>query len=130
MLYSAVQPGGFLFGLQASNPVYTDVAYRGFGWDFGSQDDGMVGGKIGGVNVFGGGLALYSGSTLIGALGVSGDTSCADHAIAWRTRELLSLDSTPTNDNIIYDIAPDGNGHPVSAGGFGHPKCAPSSPVP
>jgi hypothetical protein len=26
-LYSAVQPGGSLFGLQASNPVDTDVAY-------------------------------------------------------------------------------------------------------
>src|SRR5438309_4891093 len=28
-IYSAVQPGGSLFGLQASNPVSTDVAYRG-----------------------------------------------------------------------------------------------------
>ena len=28
-LYSAVQPGGSLFGLQASNPVNTHVAYRG-----------------------------------------------------------------------------------------------------
>src|SRR5580704_13124765 len=27
-LYSAVQPGGSLFGLQASNPVDTSVAYR------------------------------------------------------------------------------------------------------
>ena len=28
-LYSAVQPGGSLFGLQESNPVSTDVAYQG-----------------------------------------------------------------------------------------------------
>src|SRR5246500_4277525 len=28
-LYSAVQPGGSLFGLQASNPVDVSVAYRG-----------------------------------------------------------------------------------------------------
>src|SRR6185369_17157068 len=28
-LYSAVQPGGSLFGLQLSNPVNTDVAYKG-----------------------------------------------------------------------------------------------------
>lgn len=28
-LYSAVQPGGSLFGLQESNPVDTDVAYGG-----------------------------------------------------------------------------------------------------
>ena len=26
-LYSAVQPGGSLYGLQASNPVETDVTY-------------------------------------------------------------------------------------------------------
>jgi hypothetical protein len=28
-LYTAVQPGGSLFGLQESNPVSTDVAYSG-----------------------------------------------------------------------------------------------------
>ena len=28
-LYTAVQPGGSLFGLQDSNPVNTDVAYGG-----------------------------------------------------------------------------------------------------
>ena len=40
----------------------------------------MVGNKPGGVNVFGGGLALYDEvDGLIGAVGVSGDTSCADH---------------------------------------------------
>ena len=129
-LYSAVQPGGSLFGLQESNPVDTDVAYRGNAFNYGQPNDGMVGGKVGGVNVFGGGLALYSGGSLVGALGVSGDTSCADHAIAWRTRALLGLDGTPTDDNIIYDIAPNGEGHPVSASGFGHPECAPASPVP
>ena len=52
--------------------------------------------RIGGVNVFGGGLALYnSRSQLIGAIGVSGDTSCADHNIAWRTRNTLALDYVP-----------------------------------
>jgi len=28
-LYTATQPGGSLFGLQLSNPVSTDIAYRG-----------------------------------------------------------------------------------------------------
>ena len=56
-LYSAVQPGGSLFGLQASNPVNTHVAYRGESKNYGQPDDPMTGGKIGGVNVFGGGLA-------------------------------------------------------------------------
>src|SRR5262249_36536813 len=56
-LYSAVQPGGSLFGLQHSNPVNTDVAYAGNPADYGTANDPMKLGKIGGVNVFGGGLA-------------------------------------------------------------------------
>jgi uncharacterized protein GlcG (DUF336 family) len=85
-LYSAVQPGGTLFGLQASNPVDTNVAYGGSPSNYGQANDPMNGGRIGGVNVFGGGLALYnSAHQLLGAVGVSGDSSCADHNIAWRT---------------------------------------------
>src|SRR4051794_33530697 len=84
-LYSATQPGGSLFGLQHSNPVDTDVAYGGDPTEYGQSDDPMVGRKIGGINVFGGGLALYdSHKNLVGAVGVSGDSSCADHNIAWR----------------------------------------------
>jgi len=124
MLFSLVQPDGSLFGLQASNPVDVDVAYGGDSRNNGQHNDPMVGKKIGGVNVFGGGLALYDAAgVLIGAIGVSGDASCTDHVIAWRTRTLLELDSTPSNDNIIFDIAPDANGHLVSASGFGHPSC-------
>src|SRR5215469_1271441 len=52
-LYSAVQPGGSLFGLQESNPVDTNVAYGGNSMLYGQANDPMVGGKIGGVNVFG-----------------------------------------------------------------------------
>ena len=43
-LYSAVQPGGSLYGLQFSNPVDTTVAYRGAGSAFGTTGDPMVGG--------------------------------------------------------------------------------------
>jgi uncharacterized protein GlcG (DUF336 family) len=134
-LYSAVQPGGSLFGLQASNPVDTGVAYRGPSSAYGTANDPMVGEKIGGVNVFGGGLGLYGpGKKLIGAVGVSGDTSCADHDIAWRTRNNLKLDhlqgvggvsgDAARPDNIIYDITPNPNGGTgISKGGFGHPTC-------
>ena len=59
-LFSAVQPGGSLFGLQESNPVNTIVAYGGNPDLVGTHDDPMVGKSIGGVNVFGGGLALYT----------------------------------------------------------------------
>jgi uncharacterized protein GlcG (DUF336 family) len=133
-LYSAVQPGGSLFGLQDSNPVNTDVAYGGKTEDYGTDHDPMVGGVIGGVNVFGGGLALYdSTGKLLGALGVSGDSSCADHNIAWRTRHTLVLDYVPAGvsgdaarpDNIVYDIVnPPGFPIGVSTSGWGHPVCS------
>jgi uncharacterized protein GlcG (DUF336 family) len=134
-LYSAVQPGGSLFGLQESNPVDTSVAYKAPSANYGTAYDPMVGNKIGGVNVFGGGLALYAtGNAIVGAVGVSGDTSCADHDIAWRVRHALGLDhlsgvggvsgDPKRPDNIIYDITSNPSGGAgISAGGFGHPKC-------
>src|SRR5260221_7975945 len=86
-LYSAVQPGGSLFGLQFSNPVNNNVVYDGPSALYGTAQDPLVGSKGAGVNVFGGGLGLYAaGKKLVGGVGVSGDTSCADHNIAWRVR--------------------------------------------
>ncbi len=126
-LFTAVQPGGSLFGLQASNPINVPAAYNKAGTlqNFGSTQDPLVGEFIGGVNVFGGGLALYNDAgKIIGAVGVSGDTSCADHNIAWRTRHTLNMDyvtagvSADKNDQIIFDVT---NG--ASAGGFGHASC-------
>ena len=131
-LWAAVQPGGSLYGLQHSNPVDTGVAYKGPSSNFGQFNDPMVGKKIGGVNVFGGGLALYklqnNVKTLVGAVGVSGDTSCADHNIAWRTRHTLNLDFVPGGvsgnptlpDNINYQgLVP----VPSFAADFSHPIC-------
>ncbi len=136
-IYSAVQPGGSLYGLQASNPVNTDVAYGGNPSNYGQANDPMVGGRIGGVNVFGGGLALYNSShQIIGGLGVSGDSSCADHNIAWKTRSHLVLDYVPNGvsgdpsrpDNIVYDIStPTGFAIGVSKSGWGHPACSPTA---
>src|SRR5438094_4029615 len=114
-LYSAVQPGGSLYGLQHSNPVDTGVAYMGPSASYGKTSDPMVGKKIGGVNVFGGGLALYnSARRVVGAVGVSGDTSCADHNIGWRVRHNLILEYVSAGvsgdsmrpDNIVFDIKP------------------------
>jgi uncharacterized protein GlcG (DUF336 family) len=140
-LYSATQPGGSLFGLQASNPVDVEAAYRGPSTEYGTSSDPLVGHKIGGVNVFGGGLALYAvGHVIVGGVGVSGDTSCADHDISWRVRHILNLDHLAASaalaavagvsgdsshpDNIIFDITPNPNGGTgISAGGFGHPTC-------
>jgi hypothetical protein len=140
-LYSAVQPGGSLYGLQHSNPVDTEVAY-GNGTDngpvspetFGTAQDPMVGLRVGGVNVFGGGFAAYKGGVRVGGIGVSGDTSCTDHMVGWRVRHRLGLDQfagvggvtgdAAHPDNIIFDITPNPNGGTgISAGGFGHPTC-------
>ncbi|HEV8332167.1 MAG TPA: heme-binding protein [Steroidobacteraceae bacterium] len=126
-LWAAVQPGGSLYGLQHSNPVDTTVAYQGPASEFGQDDDPMVGQRIGGVNVFGGGLALYnSRKQLIGAIGVSGDTSCADHNIAWRTRARMGLDFVPGgvsakgDDNINYQGLVT---EPSLQADFSHPIC-------
>jgi uncharacterized protein GlcG (DUF336 family) len=127
-LWAAVQPGGSLFGLQESNPVATTAAYQGPSNKFGTQSDPLVGQKIGGINVFGGGLALYNAShVLVGGIGVSGDTSCADHNIAWRTRHTLNLDFVPGGvgpvgraDNINYQgLVP----VPSLQNDFSHPIC-------
>jgi uncharacterized protein GlcG (DUF336 family) len=126
-LYAATQPGGSLFGLQLSNPIDTAVAYGGNPNDYGTKQDPMVGKRVGGINVFGGGLGLYRGGTIIGGLGVSGDTSCADHNVAWRVRQALGF-TTPTgvsprhNDGIIYDAVQTGDDF-KSKSGFGHPAC-------
>ncbi len=60
--------------------------------------------------------------------GVSGDSSCADHNIGWRTRAALHLDDVPAGvsgdaahpDNIVYDITPqEGQQEGVSKSGWG-----------
>ena len=123
-LYAPTQPGGSLFGLQESNPVDPQVAYDGNPRFYGTANDPLTGKRMGGINVFGGGLALYSSDgALIGGIGLSGDTSCTDHVIAWRLRHALNLDNVPAgvadnnaDDNLILDT--DGN-----LTGFEHPQC-------
>jgi uncharacterized protein GlcG (DUF336 family) len=124
-LYAGAQPGGFLYGILQTHPVDTATMYAGEGASYGTANDPMVGKKASGIVVFAGGLALYDGNTIVGALGVSGDTSCADHNVAWRVRKALGLDKVPggmtadKNDAIIYDFGMMGK----SSSGFGHPAC-------
>ena len=68
-LYSGAQPGGFLYGILETNPVDTASMFGGEGTAYGTPQDPMVGKKASGVVVFGGGLALYDGTTIVGALG-------------------------------------------------------------
>lgn len=130
-LYSAVQPGGSLYGLQASNPVDASAAYDGPAARFGTAADPMVGKRIGGINVFGGGLTLYRSGKKVGAIGVSGDTSCTDHVVAYKVRATLLLNLVPGPfDKLLQDITPNPNGGTgVSGSGFGHPTCL-NNPMP
>jgi hypothetical protein len=124
-LYAGTQPGGFLFGLGRTDPPRSSDIGDGAAAQFGTDSDPLLGKKLGGIVVFGGGLALYGDTGLVGGLGVSGDTSCADHNVAWRMRDLLGLNhvtagvNTKVKDGIVYDIGLTGS----SSSGFGHPKC-------
>ena len=120
-LYGPTQPGGSLYGLNNSNPfVPADL-------NLAKQS---IGGTPGGIITFGGGVALYSGGQVVGALGVSGDSSCADHAIAFRMRQLAGYNTLPSGvapdntDNIIY--APIG----TPPTGFEQPHCFASDLTP
>jgi uncharacterized protein GlcG (DUF336 family) len=110
-LYTFTQPGHSLWSLGQSNlfdPTFLNP--RG-------AKDGR-GDVPGGLIFFGGGVPLYSNGKIVGGLGVSGDTSCADHEIAKRTRNSLGLNPAggATSDDITYSSA-DG------AGPFTHPLC-------
>jgi uncharacterized protein GlcG (DUF336 family) len=111
-LYTFTQPGHSLWSLGQSNL---------FESKFLAPPSGQGGGKeqiAGGLIFFGGGVALYSNGKIIGGLGISGDTSCADHEIAKRVRDLATLNPSggATVDDISYS-SKDG------ASVFTHPLC-------
>jgi uncharacterized protein GlcG (DUF336 family) len=129
-LFAATQPGQSLYGLIATAPANGAAAYSGDPNHFGMPDDPLVGKPIGGIVVFGGGLALYDNTgKLLGGLGVSGDTACSDHVVAWKMRHALNLDGVPAGvapnatDNLIFDLQ---NFNSVS--GYGHPSCKGGTP--
>lgn len=129
-LFWPSQPGQSLYGLITLAPPNPQAAF-GDPATYGRADDSMVGKQIGGMVVFAGGFALYSGKgKIVGALGVSGDTSCTDSVIGWKVRHALGLDAVPMgfspthDDNIIHDIH---DGH--SPSGHGYPYCKPPAPM-
>jgi len=115
-LYAATQPGGSLYGLNNSNPFNPDFLPQGTG----------IGKVPGGIITFGGGVPLYYGGKVIGGVGVSGDSACADHVIAYRMRRLAHLDVIPGGvgfngtDNIAFPPAG------AAPSGFQHPHCFPN----
>ncbi|NWF85778.1 MAG: heme-binding protein [Bryobacteraceae bacterium] len=111
-LYTLTQPGHSLWSLGQSNLF--DTKYLNEPQVSNEGKNQIPGGLI----FFGGGVALYKNGKVIGGLGISGDTSCADHEIAKRVRTLLGLNPTagPATDDITYSAA-DG------ASVFTHPLC-------
>lgn len=134
-LYWPTQPENSLYALSTSNPVHEEAFYFGEASSWGTENDPVVGRRLGGTMVFGGGLALYDDAgELVGGLGVSGDESCTDHVVAWKARHALNLDNVPAgvtdanDDNIVHDLSVDpATGRKKSAGGYGHPTCSPTT---
>ena len=111
-LYTFTQPGHSLWSLGQSNL---------FNPQFLAAPSGQNGGQgelAGGLIFFGGGVPLYRNGKIIGALGISGDTSCADHEIAKRVRDLASLN--PAGGALADDIVYSGPDQPSV---FAHPVC-------
>lgn len=140
-LYEPTQPGGPMYGLERTHPLDASTAYAGPTSGYGTSTDPLVGKRVGGISAVAGGLPLFKlangGRKLIGALGVGGDTSCADHNVAWRIRHKADLDWIPggqgpdcpgTHDPHCRAAAghgSDGCWYGVPAvNGFGHPLCA------
>ncbi len=111
-LYTFTQPGHSLWSLGQSNLFDPKL--------LATPSDGNQGRNQipGGLIFFGGGVPLYRNGRVAGGLGVSGDTSCADHEIAKRVRMLASLapPAAAGSDDIIYSAA---DGPSV----FSHPLC-------
>ena len=112
-LYTFTQPGHSLWSLGQSN-LFNPQALAPTGGQ-GGFDNQIAGGLI----FFGGGVPLYnSNGKIIGGLGISGDTSCADHEIAKRIRTLAGLNPPggPPVDDIVYSP-------PDAPSVFAHPVC-------
>jgi hypothetical protein len=79
----------------------------------------------------------------MGGIGVSGDTSCADHLVSWRVRMALGYDANTwplgvgglanSSDAMIYDrrtaTVAESASALASESGFGHPVCSAQSRI-
>jgi uncharacterized protein GlcG (DUF336 family) len=92
-LYTFTQPGHSLWGVAQPSPFNPECLDP-------NKDIKICGGAI----AFGGGVPLYKNGKIVGGLGISGDTPCADHEIAKRVRHYAGLDPAkgPSVDDIQY----------------------------
>jgi uncharacterized protein GlcG (DUF336 family) len=92
-LYTLTQPGHSLWGVAQPAPFNPECLDP-------NKDVKVCGGAI----AFGGGVPLYKNGRIVGGLGISGDTPCADHEIAKRIRHFAGFDPAkgPAVDDIQY----------------------------
>jgi uncharacterized protein GlcG (DUF336 family) len=105
-LYTLTQPGHSLWGVAQPEPFSPEC--------LGGSSPKLCGGAI----AFGGGVPLYRNGRIVGGLGVSGDTPCADHEIAKRIRHMVGLD--PRAGMLVDDITYSGAD---GASIYTHPLC-------
>jgi hypothetical protein len=109
---------GFTLPAEQFNPGNVDVLYQGATSNYGeacgtTRQDSMCMQKPGGFTYQAGGLPLYDQQGVLrGALGVSGDNDCTNHAIAWKARQQMNLHYTPCEST--EDIRNDNLSDPVS----------------
>ena len=111
-LYTFTQPGHSLWSLGQSNLFNSHLLAAPAANNAGKNQ------IAGGLIFFGGGVGLYRAGKIIGGLGISGDTSCADHEIAKKVRDLAGLN--PTGGKLVDDITYSSADGP---GVFTHPLC-------
>jgi uncharacterized protein GlcG (DUF336 family) len=106
-LYTLAQPGHSLWGVTQPEPFDPQC--------YGASVESKV---CGGAITFGGGVPLYRDGRIVGGLGVSGDTPCADHEIAKRVRHFAGLEPKggAAADDIQYTKTD-------QASVFTHPLC-------
>jgi uncharacterized protein GlcG (DUF336 family) len=106
-LYTLTQPGHSLWGVWQPAP-----------FNPGCLDPNTTIKVCGGAIAFGGGVPLYKNGQIVGGLGISGDTPCADHEIAKRVRHMAGFDPAKgaAVDDIVYSKT-DG------ASIYAHPLC-------
>jgi len=112
-LYTFTQPGRSLASLGQSNlfdPSHLSAPDM--------RGEGRKSGIAGGLIFFGGGVPLYRDGKIVGGLGISGDTACADHEIAKRVRDLARFN--PVGGALADDISYSPVDGPSA---FSHPTC-------
>jgi uncharacterized protein GlcG (DUF336 family) len=93
---------GLLLGVHFGNIEDAGDLYKGPISNWGKANDPLINRRVGGTITFGGGLALVKTvggvKTVIGGLGVSGDTACRDDKYARSVRAALGMNDGSDSD--------------------------------